>query len=315
MTMVTQPSMSSISQTEEGKVLAIIGMGPHLGMAVARRFGSEGYRLGLVARNPERLESYIAVLASAGIEAAAFPADVCDPAQLEKALAELENHFGRIDALEYSPMINGEDIRAPADTAPENIMPMMQHIVYGAVTAANCVLAGMVARGDGVLLFTMGSSAVTTLPSHTNVAIAMAGLHRYVESLSIAFADQGIYAANFVIGELLPPDQYADILWNMATKRENVSVVIGDPKPLAAFETLVARGYAQPHPAKLIRSLPPARDDKERDTLLLALCHAHMTASQFEDRESIVADIRREVRKLGGDMGARYFGASVGGQE
>src|SRR5690606_28702325 len=98
---------------------------------------------------------------------------------------------------------------------------------------------------------------------------------------------------------------------NMTVERKNVSVVIGDPKPLAAFETLVARGYAQPHPAKLLKPLPPARDDNERDTLLLALCHAHMTASQFEDRERIVADIGREVRKLSGDMAAPYFGASI----
>jgi short-subunit dehydrogenase len=58
------------------KVLAIVGMGPQPGMAAARRFGRERYRLGLVARNQERLSGYVATLEREGIAAACCAADV-----------------------------------------------------------------------------------------------------------------------------------------------------------------------------------------------------------------------------------------------
>jgi len=145
-------------------------------------------------------------------------------------------------------------------------------------------------------------------------AIAMAGLHRYVESLNVSLSDSGIYAGNLVIGELRRPEDYADILWNMAEMRERPSVVIGDPVPVAAFETLVARGYAQAHPARLLKSLPAPRSAHERDTLLLALAHAHMNAVRFEDAPSILANIEREVTKLGGNMQTPRFGVGKAGQ-
>jgi NADP-dependent 3-hydroxy acid dehydrogenase YdfG len=292
------------------KVLAIVGMGPKLGMAVARRFGREGYRLGLVSRNFDRLAGYTAELKRDDIEAACFPADVCDRQQLKSALAHMKKRLGRIDVLEYSPMIDVTNLRSAIETTPESVMPLMDHVVYGAIAAAECVMDDMVARRDGALLFTSGLSAVVPLPSHTNVSVAMAGLHRYVQSLNVTLADSGVYAGNFVIGELRPPAAYADILWEMATKREGAERVIGDPVPLAAFETLVARGYAQPHPARLIKPLPDPRDDNERDTLLRALVHAHMTAASFEDEAPRVrANVEAEVAKLGGDTQAPYFGA------
>jgi NAD(P)-dependent dehydrogenase (short-subunit alcohol dehydrogenase family) len=291
------------------KVLAIVGMGPQLGMAVARRFGLEGYRLGLVARNRERLAGYVATLQHEGIDAAHFAADACDRAQLELALDGVSARFGPVDVLEYSPMIDGRELRSAAKTTPANVMPFMDLVVYGAIIAASRVLDGMIERADGALLFTSGLSAVVPLPSHTNVAIAMAGLHRYVESLHVSLSDTGVYAGNLVIGELRRPEEYADILWNMAEKRERPDVVIGDPVPLAAFETLVVRGFAQAHPARLLKPLPAPRSDHERDTLLLALVHAHMNAVRFEDAPDILANIEQEVTRLGGNMQKPHFGA------
>jgi NADP-dependent 3-hydroxy acid dehydrogenase YdfG len=283
-------------------------------MAVARRFGREGYRVGLVARNKERLGGYVAALEHEGIEAAYFAADVCDRPQLELALDGIRVRFGPVDVLEYSPMIDAKDLRSATKTTPASVIPLMDHIVYGAITAAGRVLDSMIERADGALLFTSGLSAVVPLPSHTNVAIAMAGLHRYVQSLNVSLSDTGVYVGNLVIGELRRPEDYADILWNMAEKRERPDVVIGDPVPLAAFETLVARGYAQAHPARLLKPLPAPRSDHERDTLLLSLLHAHMNAVRFEDAPNILANIEQEVTKLGGNMQTPRFGARGAGQ-
>ena len=69
--------------------IAIIGAGPQLGLAIARTFGAQGYDVALIARNRAKLDSLVGQLASDGITAAAFPADVLDrPALTHTAPAE-----------------------------------------------------------------------------------------------------------------------------------------------------------------------------------------------------------------------------------
>lgn len=293
------------------KVLIIVGMGPELGMATARRFGREGYRLGLIARNADRLAGYAAQLASENIEATSFVADVCNRPQLEAALDQAKAALGRIDALEYSPMINGDDLRNALSLSPESIMPMMEHVLYGAVAAANRVLPDMIARGDGVLLFTDGVSAITPLPSHTNVGVAMAALHRYVETLNISLADTGVYAGEFVISARLPHEEFAEILWDMAAKRDRASVVVGQWQSLAAYEVLVARGYGRAHNPILLQPLPEPRDEAERNIFLFGLYHMSKSClpEHYDDAEQ--GKVRREVERLGGDFTAERFGAAL----
>ncbi len=62
--------------------IAIIGAGKGLGAAVARRFGAEGFAVGLISRHQGRLDALAAELAADGIQAQGFTADVRDPASI-----------------------------------------------------------------------------------------------------------------------------------------------------------------------------------------------------------------------------------------
>ena len=41
------------------RVALITGVGPGLGAALARRFAQQGFRIGLIARKPEFIESWL----------------------------------------------------------------------------------------------------------------------------------------------------------------------------------------------------------------------------------------------------------------
>jgi hypothetical protein len=84
-------------------VIAIVGAGPQLGLALARTFGTKGYKVALVSRHPARQHSLIGALATEGIEAAAFRADVYDRASISSGLADVKHRFGPVDVLEFSP--------------------------------------------------------------------------------------------------------------------------------------------------------------------------------------------------------------------
>jgi len=84
-------------------VLAIVGAGAGMGLVIAKTFGANGYKVGLLSRNPAKLQPLVAELAGPGIEAAAFALDVLDRASIAAGLAAVQQCFGRIDVLEFSP--------------------------------------------------------------------------------------------------------------------------------------------------------------------------------------------------------------------
>jgi short-subunit dehydrogenase len=83
--------------------IVIIGAGPNLGMAVARRFGREGLAVGLVSRTQAKLDGLAAALEGEGITAAGAAADIRDPDALAAAIASLAGRLGDVEVLEYSP--------------------------------------------------------------------------------------------------------------------------------------------------------------------------------------------------------------------
>src|SRR5215472_6565334 len=83
--------------------IAVVGAGPGLGRAIARRFGSAGHQVALVARNRDKLEAIAASLRGTGITAGVFPADVTDEPGLAAALSAAAGELGPIGVMSYSP--------------------------------------------------------------------------------------------------------------------------------------------------------------------------------------------------------------------
>src|SRR5438552_2367090 len=78
----------------------ITGGSGGIGAAIARRLGSEGYDLALVARDGERLKSTVAALHEAGYSGAlALTCDITDPDAVQEMIEDVIDRFGRIDVL------------------------------------------------------------------------------------------------------------------------------------------------------------------------------------------------------------------------
>src|ERR1700683_5309821 len=59
----------------DGRHLLLVGAGPGLGIAVARRFAAGGYRITLVARSTDRLRDLAGTLADTGAKISTIAAD------------------------------------------------------------------------------------------------------------------------------------------------------------------------------------------------------------------------------------------------
>lgn len=231
------------------KTAVVLGAGPGLGMSIAHRFGREGYQVALVSRSDTRHGAYLASLAEAGIEAAAFTADLNDKDRLDAVLDEITGRFGAIDLAYYGPAAMDGPMPGHISEAGSADVRAAMELVYPAVDAVAKVLPGMLERGTGALLFAGGVSSVVPLPELGAFAVMTAALRNYAITLNAALADQGVYAGTLTIGGIiergdihkavtadptmfgdkeiatLDPDDIADTAWELVSKRDRAEAV------------------------------------------------------------------------------------------
>jgi short-subunit dehydrogenase len=221
--------------------IAIFGAGPALGLATARRFGREGYRVGLVARDAGHLDALAAELSDAGVEAAGFTADLTDRAAALGAAEAIEARFGPIDVLAYSPA--GDGVRGqPSELAVETGARLLEACVLTPLALVRRLLPGLRERGDGGLLFALGAAARYPVPGLAGGSLALAGLRAYLHALHDELAPAGVFAGNLLIGALIEgsaahrnaaawggsamavvsADDLAERFWDMYTRRDRV---------------------------------------------------------------------------------------------
>ncbi|MFB7308509.1 SDR family NAD(P)-dependent oxidoreductase [Streptomyces sp. NPDC056192] len=206
--------------------VAIIGAGPGLGLATARRFGREGHDIALIARTPQHLDDLTAVLAKEGVRAQGFAADVSDPDSLQAALDAAATLLGPIEVLQYSPIPHRDFMKPVLDTSSGDLAAPLAFSVHGPATAVQQVLPGMRQLGRGTVMFVNGGTAVRPHPDRAGTSVAFAAESAYGQMLHDALQAENIHVAQLIIpGAITPgdprkdPDVLADTLWQLHTGR------------------------------------------------------------------------------------------------
>ena len=156
-------------ESKHRDVAVIVGVGPGLGAALARRF-AKGYAVALVARKADYLASLAKEIEADGGEALAVPADVSDPNQIGSAFARIRSELGAPDALLYNAAMR--PFGKLMDTKASTFENTWRVSTFGAFLSAQEVVPAMLAKGGGVILFT-GATAGTK-PFATSAAFGPA---------------------------------------------------------------------------------------------------------------------------------------------
>jgi NADP-dependent 3-hydroxy acid dehydrogenase YdfG len=213
--------------------IIIVGAGPNLGAAVARRFGREGLAVGLVSRSDAKLAALATGLHAGGITAAYAAADIRDSDALSAAIGSLMQRLGPVEVLEYSPLPAREFMKPILETSVDDVRGPLEFSVLGAVAAVTAVLQPMLERGSGSILFTTGGAAINPYPLRAGVGISFAGEVAYARMLHDELVDHGIHVGHTAVaGRIAPggdhePDEIADVLWRHHTERGDFQVRIG----------------------------------------------------------------------------------------
>ncbi len=205
--------------------LVIVGAGPGLGLATARRFGAAGFDVGLIARRRDKLDALVGELTGEGVPATGVAADARDPAA---ALARL----GPVDVLVFSPLPSLDWIKPVTETTPGDLRASLELSVLGAVAAVNAVLPGMRRRGSGTVLFTTGGGALAPNAALASSGITYAAEVAYARMLHDTVAADGVHVAHIAIVGALgaglkhEPSKVADVLWRQHRDRAAFRTVV-----------------------------------------------------------------------------------------
>lgn len=213
--------------------IVIVGAGPNLGLAVAGRFGREGFAVGLVSRTQSKLDDLARRLASDGIRADGASADIRDAGALTRAITTLAERLGPVEVLEYSPLPAREFMEPVLETGVDDVRGALEFSVLGAVAATQAVIGPMLEAGRGTILFTTGGAAVNPDPLRAGVAISFAGEVAYARMLHDELRDRGVHVAHTAIGGRIQPggdhepDDVAELLWRHHTTRDGFQARLG----------------------------------------------------------------------------------------
>jgi short-subunit dehydrogenase len=192
-------------------VAVLTGASSGIGRALAVRLASDGYRMGLIARRGELLESLAREIAEAGGTAAAAVADVGDRDVLRRAIAEIEGRLGPVEV-----MVANAGYGAPTRLDPLNIDEVEQTFrvnLMGVVYAIEAVLPGMLARRRGHVLAISSLAGEKGLPGESAYCASKAAVNVYLEGLRIALRGRGVVVTTvcpgFVRTAMAPMDAAA----------------------------------------------------------------------------------------------------------
>ena len=181
----------------------IIGAGPGVSAAIARRFGRDGYRIGLVARSADKLAEQVAALTADGIEAACETADAGDLPGLKAAVTRLIERLGPCNVLVYNASVMRPG--GPLDISVDQVRDEFSVNLLGALQSAQQVAPAMVERGKGAILFTGGGLALEPYPEWTSLALGKAALRSLSLSLYKDLAPKGVHICVLAICGIVEP--------------------------------------------------------------------------------------------------------------
>lgn len=223
--------------------IVVCGHGVGISDSVARRFGKEGYRVAIVARNAARLATAAATLREVGVDAREFPCDLGDTEAVRRLISEVRGALGPIGVLHWNAYSGSAGDLKTASTA--DLRGVLDVTVHGLLAAVQASLpdlkqqqGAVLVTGGGFAFYDPAVDAAATSWGAAGLAIGKAAQHKTVGLLSKALQPDGVYVGEVVVTGLvkgtafdagnatLEASTIADRFWEIFRARDVASVVM-----------------------------------------------------------------------------------------
>jgi len=229
------------------KVAAVLGVGPGLGAAVARRFASEGFAVALMARTEESVTAVREEIENGGGTALPVSTDATNPDSVAAAFERVRAELGDPEVFVYNA--GAFQMGGVLEVSPAQFDECFRANCAGAFYAAREVLPAMVEAGHGTVLLTGASAALRGKARFSALAVGKFGLRALAQSMAREFGPQGIHVSHVIIDgqintprmremspdreehTLLSPDAIAETYWRLHSQDHTAWTLELDLRP------------------------------------------------------------------------------------
>lgn len=226
------------------KTILICGYGTGISVALAEKFGAEGFAVALAARTAERLDASAKSLEAKGIRAAGFAADLSDVKAIPGLIQRVRDKLGPIDVVQWNAYASGAgdllaadatEVRAPIDIAVTSLLATVQAALPDLRSKKGAVL--VTNGGLGLLDSKVDAGAVQWKAS--GLALANAAKAKLVRLLNKQLEADGVFVGEVVVlgavkgtawddgSSKLEASSIAARFWQLYNERRELSVHIG----------------------------------------------------------------------------------------
>jgi len=170
----------------------IVGTGPGLSASLARRLTALEVRVGLAARNLDKLS---ALAAETG--ASLFTVDASDASAVARLFDEVETRLGEPDLVVYNASARAHGPIAEID--PAAVQKAVAITALGGFFVTQQAAKRMGPRGRGAILLTGATASVKGFPLSSAFAMGKFALRGLAQSAARELGPKGIHIAHFVI--------------------------------------------------------------------------------------------------------------------
>ncbi len=199
-------------------VLVVVGAGPGVSGSLARRYAREGYDVGLLGRDAERVRELAGELEDLGREVQSAVVDITDVAATTEVISSMGARFEHIDVLHFNPSAFTE--KDPLELTVEELLA---DVALGVGALLTAVQAARPHLREGSRVTVTGSMAADK-PWHraASLGVQKAGVRNLVHSLDATTKADGIRAVSVTVRGTLAedgpftPDRVAEALYAAA---------------------------------------------------------------------------------------------------
>lgn len=198
--------MSPVAQSPPQKprpVALVTGASSGIGRAIALALASTGHDVALVARGGDRLGQVAEELRRGGVRALPWSCDVTDPMAVRAAVAQVVEHFGRLDVVVANA---GQYLRKPAAALGRADFEAAFAVnFWGTQHVVEATLPRLLAQRAGQLVLMTSFDARKALPRDGAYAAAKAAVAAWATALRQSLHGTGVHVCTVFPGRVDTP--------------------------------------------------------------------------------------------------------------